>query len=288
MLRTLDRSVSTERLLGLEKPKKTLGLLPHGGARCKGKKPRLRRRCLISNEIRGQPLEMSCYAIEQVECLDDNVASEFVSGSMPVTTQTKVESHLAGCRDCRALVAALAGTGDDLRCRARARASASAPDRVTGRQAAAALSIGDRVGRYLVRRRSARAAWAWCSRRTIRELDRTHRAQALAHEPRRARARARARLLREARGDRAAQHPNVVAVYDVGDLRAIGDLRRDGVRRRRTLTTWLDAASRAPGARSSMSSRRRARGLSLRTPPGSCIATSSPTTCSSAATAACA
>ena len=50
---------------------------------------------------------MSCYALEQVECLDDNLASEFVSGSMPEIAQTKVERHLAGCRDCRQLVAAL-------------------------------------------------------------------------------------------------------------------------------------------------------------------------------------
>ena len=43
-----------------------------------------------------------------VECLDDNVVSEFVSGSLPKSAVTKVEGHLAGCRDCRALVAALA------------------------------------------------------------------------------------------------------------------------------------------------------------------------------------
>ena len=49
----------------------------------------------------------SRYANESVECLDDNVASEFVSGAMPHSSVTKVEKHLAGCRDCRDLVAAL-------------------------------------------------------------------------------------------------------------------------------------------------------------------------------------
>ncbi|HEX7703133.1 MAG TPA: hypothetical protein VF403_20485, partial [Kofleriaceae bacterium] len=47
-----------------------------------------------------------------VECLDDNVASEFVSGTMAASAITKVEHHLASCRDCRALVAALAGADD--------------------------------------------------------------------------------------------------------------------------------------------------------------------------------
>src|SRR5262249_15618597 len=43
-----------------------------------------------------------------LECLDDNVASEFASGAMAGAALTRVESHLASCRDCRALVAALA------------------------------------------------------------------------------------------------------------------------------------------------------------------------------------
>src|SRR5688500_6681784 len=45
-------------------------------------------------------------------CLDDNTASEFVSGGLAKGSVPKVEKHLAGCRDCRDLVAALA-VGDE-------------------------------------------------------------------------------------------------------------------------------------------------------------------------------
>ena len=41
-----------------------------------------------------------------MECLDDNAVSEFVSGALPSGLLTKVEGHLAKCRDCRTLVSA--------------------------------------------------------------------------------------------------------------------------------------------------------------------------------------
>ena len=40
--------------------------------------------------------------------IDDNAASEFVSGMLTPSAQSRIEAHLASCRDCRALVAALA------------------------------------------------------------------------------------------------------------------------------------------------------------------------------------
>ena len=47
-------------------------------------------------------------------CLDDNQAAEFATGALGVGEAGKVEAHLAGCRDCRSLVAALAGaSGED-------------------------------------------------------------------------------------------------------------------------------------------------------------------------------
>jgi len=49
-----------------------------------------------------------------VEHLDDNAASEFVSGTVSPVAAGRIEAHLASCRDCRALVAALAvDSGDD-------------------------------------------------------------------------------------------------------------------------------------------------------------------------------
>ena len=41
--------------------------------------------------------------------LDDNTASEFASGALSAPALARAEAHLARCRDCRALVAALAG-----------------------------------------------------------------------------------------------------------------------------------------------------------------------------------
>src|SRR5438552_10634544 len=89
-----------------------------------------------------------CYARETVACLDDNAASEFVSGSLMGPALSKVEGHLAGCRDCRALVAALAGGEDhDSNAATRKRDKQSEPSQAGKRPT---LAIGDRVGRYLV------------------------------------------------------------------------------------------------------------------------------------------
>ena len=48
-----------------------------------------------------------------VSCLDDNTAVEFASGDMAGAAIARVEAHLASCRDCRTLVAALAPAPGD-------------------------------------------------------------------------------------------------------------------------------------------------------------------------------
>ena len=88
---------------------------------------------------------------------------------------------------------------------------------------------------------------------------------------------------------RGSAHPNVVAVHDVGDVRRRRDVFIamefvEGV-------TLRELARRAP--RSAARDPRRVlaaagAGLAAAHAPGSCTATSSPTTCSSATTAACA
>src|SRR3569623_385870 len=88
-----------------------------------------------------------CYPQQTVECLDDNAASEFVSGALSAGASSKVESHLAGCRECRALVAMLAGTEDDSQAATRKHEKVPEDSQVAKRPP---LSIGDRVGRYLV------------------------------------------------------------------------------------------------------------------------------------------
>ena len=200
----------------------------------------------------------------------------------------KVEGHLAGCRDCRALVAALAGD------------AAPTPTRrpcqheklvaVAGRAAAArTLTIGDRVGRYLVLSVARRRRHG----RRVRGLRSAARSQGRAQAP-----------ARRHRGCEREGRAHAAAARGPGDGPALAPerrrrlrrrhhrrrrpLHRDGVRRGRHADDVAQASSRARGARSSTCSCRRRAAWPPRTRPASCTATSSPTTCSSAATAACA
>jgi predicted Ser/Thr protein kinase len=181
---------------------------------------------------------MSCYAIEQVECLDDNLASEFVSGSMPVTTQTKVEKHLAGCRDCRALVAALAGTGDDSDVATHPRDREALTESQAGKLPA--LSIGDRVGRYLVLSTLGAGGMGMVFAAYDPQLDRKIALKVLRTNLGANTADARKRLKREAQAIARLNHPNVVGVYDVGTTTSGEDvyIAMEFVEGD-TLTTWL-------------------------------------------------
>ncbi|HEX2691881.1 MAG TPA: protein kinase [Kofleriaceae bacterium] len=170
--------------------------------------------------------------------LDDNAASEFVSGTLSASALGKVESHLAGCRECRALVAALAAdTGDD------SSAATLRHERLSLSQAAElprkTLSIGDRVGRYLVLSPLGAggmgvvfAAWdPQLGRKIALKLLRSGLAGSSKD--------ARARLRREAQAIAQLSHPNVVSVYDVGttddgDLYIAMEFVEGD-----TLTTWL-------------------------------------------------
>ncbi|MEO6775973.1 MAG: serine/threonine-protein kinase [Kofleriaceae bacterium] len=156
-----------------------------------------------------------------MECLDDNVASEFVSGGMPHSSVTKVERHLAGCRDCRELVAALAGA-DDID--SNARTHRHERDLLTESQAGRlpALSIGDRVGRYLVLSTLGTGGMGQVFAAYDPQLDRKIALKVLRANLGANAKEARARLKREAQAIAQLNHPNVVAVYDVGTTSAPG------------------------------------------------------------------
>ena len=181
---------------------------------------------------------MSCYAIGLVECLDDNLASEFVSGSMPVSAQTKVEGHLAGCRDCRALVAALAGTGDDSDVATHPRQAEKLTESQAGKLPA--LSIGDRVGRYLVLSTLGAGGMGIVFAAYDPQLDRKIALKVLRTNLGPSTADARKRLKREAQAIARLNHPNVVGVYDVGTTQNGDDvyIAMEFVEGD-TLTTWL-------------------------------------------------
>ncbi|HEY1547067.1 MAG TPA: protein kinase [Kofleriaceae bacterium] len=174
-----------------------------------------------------------------MECLDDNLASEFVSGSMATTTQTKVEKHLATCRDCRELVAALAGPGDDSDVATHPR---NAHEELTESQAGKlpALSIGDRVGRYLVLSTLGAGGMGMVFAAYDPQLDRKIALKVLRTNLGANTADARKRLKREAQAIARLNHPNVVGVYDVGTTTSGEDvyIAMEFVEGD-TLTTWL-------------------------------------------------
>jgi serine/threonine protein kinase len=176
-----------------------------------------------------------CYPYTSVECLDDNVASEFVSGGMAATAVTRVEGHLASCRDCRALVAALAGDEAD------SNAATHQHEKIEDSQVAKrpVLSIGDRVGRYLVLATLGSGGMGVVFTAYDPQLDRKVALKLLRGNLGANTKEARTRLKREAQAIAQLNHPNVVGVYDVGATDdgdvyiAMEFVEGD------TLTTWL-------------------------------------------------
>ncbi len=176
-----------------------------------------------------------CYPEQTVECLDDNAASEFVSGSLAAAAISRVETHLAGCRDCRALVAALAGDDAD------SNAATHKHEKIEDSQVAKrpALSVGDRVGRYLVLATLGSGGMGVVFTAYDPQLDRKVALKLLRGNLGVNAKEARTRLKREAQAIAQLNHPNVVGVYDVGTTES-GDvyIAMEFVEGD-TLTSWL-------------------------------------------------
>jgi len=170
--------------------------------------------------------------------LDDNAASEFVSGGMPPSAVTKVEGHLAGCRDCRQLVAALAMDAANDSNAATVPHEKLSPSQVAQRPTRT-LTVGDRVGRYLVLSALGAGGMGVVFSAYDPQLDRKVALKLLRAGITYNTKDARARLRREAQAIAQLSHPNVVAVYDVGTTEeddlyiAMEFVEGD------TLTTWL-------------------------------------------------
>jgi serine/threonine protein kinase len=158
-----------------------------------------------------------CYPFGRVQHLDDNAASEFVSGTLSPSALGKVEGHLASCRECRALVAALAAdpVADSAAVTFQRLMAMSSPSSV-GELPRRPPSSGDRVGRYLVLSALGAggmgvvfAAWdPHLGRKIALKLLRSSVASSSKD--------ARTRLRREAQAIAQLSHPNVVSIYDVG------------------------------------------------------------------------
>ncbi|MFN0252042.1 MAG: protein kinase domain-containing protein [Kofleriaceae bacterium] len=173
-----------------------------------------------------------------MECLDDNVVSEFVSGSLAATVLAKVETHLAGCRDCRTLVAAMAADAAADSNVATVPHEKLSPSQVT-HLPKKNYTVGDRVGRYLVLSTLGTGGMGVVFSAYDPQLDRKVALKLLRSGLQITTTDAQKRLRREAQAIAQLSHPNVVAVYDVGATED-GDLyiAMEFVEGD-TLTTWL-------------------------------------------------
>ncbi len=155
----------------------------------------------------------------------------------------------AGGASCRALVLALA--------QRRARSRTPIRGRAMDRKVIWPRNAGQQIGRYVIlRKRSAKAAWAWSTPPTDPELDVARRPSSSVAPPTRPPTReVQERLLREAQAMARVAHPSVVTVHDVGrydDQVFVAMELIDG----ETLAMWLWRLRRARRARWSMFVRR--------------------------------
>ena len=201
-------------------------------------------------------------ALREVPCsrpvshLDDNAAVGWASGTLSDRELRAAETHLAACRECRALVAALAGDAGEAE--GDSDAATSPVERVPvsqqGSQPGAGSSfrpvrvfaVGDRIGRYLVLSTLGAGGMGVVFAAYDPQLDRKVALKLLRAGGARIDAKdARVRLKREAQAIAQLSHPNVVAAYDVGALDdddlyiAMEFVEGD------TLTKWLRAYPRS-------------------------------------------
>ncbi len=166
-----------------------------------------------------------------MSCLDDNTAVDFATGDLPRAAAAKVEAHLASCRECRTLVAALAPAPGDQdsdvvtspRAIARGKrhhAAALSPTEPRGseprRPLEPVVAVGDTIDRYVVLRRVGAGGMGVVYAAYDPQLDRKVALKLLRTGIGLGEGEARARLVREAQAIAQLSHPNVVAVYDVG------------------------------------------------------------------------
>jgi eukaryotic-like serine/threonine-protein kinase len=167
-----------------------------------------------------------------LNCLDANQVVALRLGRLSVDDARRLDDHVDGCGDCRALLVELArGLSEVTEARARSSSEVEAVD-------SPRLARGERVGRYEIIDWLGSGGMSVVYRARDPQLEREVALKLL-------RDRAPERLLREAQAMARLSHPNVVAVYEVG---LFGDriyiaieLVRGG-----TLASWSRERPRSP------------------------------------------
>jgi serine/threonine protein kinase len=147
--------------------------------------------------------------------LDENAIAQLLDGLLPDEARRNVEAHVDACDACQALLAAVARAGgQDSELTSRTgEPDASAP---LSRES---LRGGARFGRYIILDRLGVGGMGVVYGAYDPRLDRRVALKLLHPESERAAtAEGRASLLREARSMARLSHPNVVAVYDAGEI----------------------------------------------------------------------
>ncbi len=169
-----------------------------------------------------------------MECLDANVVQDLMAGALDAAGRAEVMKHLDGCEDCRDLIESLAreasedAAKDTLRDTERRAPAIAMMDTIASEEGSLEIahaggarrepaSIGQELGRYKLVERIGAGAMGVVYRAEDRELGRDVALKQL-HRPD---AELTDRLVREARAMAQVNHPNVVAVYDVGVIDGI-------------------------------------------------------------------
>jgi serine/threonine-protein kinase len=146
-------------------------------------------------------------AIERDRCPADNALAELALGVLTGEDRRTVEAHLDGCRPCRQLVAELAKLSV-------LGAHPIAPTEPAQAPSVAAPLPGMQIGRYTVIETIGSGGMGIVVAAHDPTLDRTVAIKWLKAQPELT---VRARLRKEARAMARLAHPNVVAVYEVGE-----------------------------------------------------------------------
>jgi tetratricopeptide (TPR) repeat protein/predicted Ser/Thr protein kinase len=134
------------------------------------------------------------YPERRVECLDDNEIAAYAARQLAPSARSRVEEHLSTCDACLRIACAVARTGEH-----------------------AAAPTVQRIGRYTVERMLGEGGMGAVFVAHDPQLDRAV-ALKLVRADQRSDRGMHARLAREARAMAKVRHPNVVAVYDAGEV----------------------------------------------------------------------